>query len=111
MSWQMWLIAISAGIVAIAFVLLVIYVIRALLTIKSMMNDLDQKVHSFDPLFRVLNRAGSVIEKKADRRLSEAEELAEREPYKRSGVHTAMEVAEWALVGVSLWQKLRSRNK
>jgi len=117
MSWENWLIAISVGVIAIAFVILVIYVILALLSMKRMVNDLDQKVHALDPLFRVVSKAGNVIEKKTDIELAAVEEamLREREPPpppRRNGaVNAALEVAEWALVGFSLFQKIREKRR
>jgi uncharacterized protein YoxC len=117
MIWEHWLIAVSIGIIAIAFVVLVIYVILALLSMKKMVNDFDQKVHSFDPLFRILTKAGTVIEKKTDKELAEVEEEMLREraapqpAHKRNGMHAAIEVAEWALVGLTLWQKIRERRR
>lgn len=114
MSWENWLLSISAIIVAVAFVVLVIYVIIALLSMKRMVNDIDQKIHSFDPLFRVLNKAGNVIEKKTDQELADVEEALyrEREPPRRNtGVNSAIEVAEWALIGLSLWQKIKERRR
>jgi uncharacterized protein YoxC len=113
MVWEHWLIGISVVIIAIAFVVLVIFVILALNSMKQMLNDLDQKVRSFDPLFRVLNKAGNVIEKKAEKQLDDVEESLTRErEYKRhNGVNAAIEVAEWALVGLALWQKIRERRR
>lgn len=111
----MWLIAISIGIVALAFVALVVFVILALLSLRQMVNDLDNKVRSFDPLFRVVSKAGSAIEKKASkiRQLSEEVEGSipeERHPQAERAVNTAMEVAEWALIGLALWQKIKERR-
>jgi hypothetical protein len=114
MVWENWTLAICAIIVAAAFLVLVIYVIIALLSMKRIVNDLDQKIHAFDPLFRILTKAGNVIEKKTDQELAEVEEelYKESEPPRRNGgVNTAIEVAEWALIGLSLWQKIRERRR
>lgn len=117
MTWEAWLIAISIAVVALAFAALVIFLIVTLLSVRSMVKDLDHKVHSFDPLFRVVNKAGDAIERKTSRvkQLSEdvEEELEEdlRDQRRGSTVNTAMEVAEWALIGLALWQKVKVRKR
>lgn len=113
MIWENWLVAISVGIIALAFVALVIFVILALISIKQMLNDVDQKIHSLDPLFRIVSKAGNVMEKKAVKQLSEVEErVSEEREYQRShGVNTAMEIAEWALIGLALWQKFKDKRR
>lgn len=118
MIWEHWIIAISVGIVAIAFVVLVVYVILALLSMRQMVDDIDRKVQSFDPLFRVVSRAGKAIEKKASHVKELADDydeppLSERltgERRSSKAVNTAMEVAEWAMIGMALWQKIRERR-
>lgn len=115
MGSEGWLIAISIGVIALAFVALVIFVILALLSMRRMVQDLDDKVRTFDPLFRVVNKAGNAIERKASKikQLSEdveEEVCIERECRRDSTVNTAMEVAEWALIGMALWQKIREKK-
>lgn len=111
MIWENWLVATSVGVIAIAFVVLVVYVILALKTTQSMLRDLDLKIHSFDPLFRIVSKAGLVIEKKATQELEDVEEALAKEPRRSTSVNTAMDVAEWALIGVSLWQKIKERRR
>lgn len=117
MSWETWLISISIGIVALAFVALVIFLIRTLISLCSVMHDLENKVHAFDPLFRVVNKAGDAIEKRATKVKQLSEEVEDelccerREMKKDNTVNTAMEVAEWALIGLALWQKIRERRR
>jgi uncharacterized protein YoxC len=105
--------AISVLVIAIAFVILVIFVILALVSIKRMTNDINQKVHAFDPIFRVVSKAGDVIEKKTDKQIADMEAAVseERELRRSGGVNTAMEVAEWAMVGLALWQKIKERRR
>ena len=113
MIWEHWLIAISIGIAAIAFVALVVFVILALISMKQMLNDIDQKVHSLDPLFRLVSRAGDVIEKKAEKQLADVEQkiYEERALPRSNGLNTAVEVAEWALIGLALWQKIKEKRR
>lgn len=116
MSWESWLIAISILIIALAFVALAIFVIVTLLSLRQMVNDLDQKVRAFDPIFRVVNQAGQALERKAAKVEQLSEEIEEsvcrKYEHKREGVvNTAMEVAEWAIIGMSLWQKIQERRR
>jgi len=108
MICENWLVAVSIGMIAIAFVVLIIFVILALLAMRRMVMDIDQKVHSFDPLFRVVSKAGSVIERKAAKAKQFSEDV---EPRGGSGINTAMEVAEWAMIGLALWQKIREKRE
>lgn len=115
MTWESWLIAVSICIIALAFVALIVFVILTLLSLRKMVEDLDQKVRTFDPLFRVVNKAGCAIERKASKikQLSEEveeEEFLERETRVDGAVNTAMEVAEWAMIGMALWQKIREKR-
>jgi uncharacterized protein YoxC len=114
MTAESWIISISVGLVALACVALIIYLILALLAVRKMILDLDEKVRTFDPLFRVVNKAGSAIEHKAAKikQLSEEveEEYSSSTPKKDKAINTAMEVAEWALIGMALWQKIRERK-
>ena len=115
MIWEHWLIALSIVIVAIAFVVLVVFVVLALRSMRQMVMDLEEKVHSFDPLFRVVSKAGRAIEKKASnvKQLSEDFDAPVRENSElRSSraVNTAMEVAEWAMIGMALWQKIKEKR-
>jgi uncharacterized protein YoxC len=114
MPWENWMIAISVLVIAIAFIILVIFVILALVSLKRMTNDLNQKVHAFDPIFRVVSKAGDVIERKTEKQLADVEAAAasqERELRRNGGVNTAMEVAEWAMVGLALWQKIKEKRR
>jgi uncharacterized protein YoxC len=110
-----WLIVASICLVALAFVALVIYLILTLLSLRRMVRDLDDKVHSLDPIFRVVAKAGSAIEKKATHMRQLSEEIEDSTSYECSRrrdrpVNTAMEVAEWALIGMALWQKIKERR-
>ncbi len=115
MTPGIWIISISIGIVALAFVALVIFLGVTLLSLRRTIVDLDDKVHAFDPLFRVVSKTGEAIERKTShvRQLSrEVEESIDDESERRKErvLNTALEVAEWTLVGVALWQKLRERK-
>ncbi len=112
-----WLIAVSISIVALAFVALIVFVIMTLVSLRKMVDDLDTRVRTFDPLLRVVNKAGNAIERKAShiKQLSEdveeeEEEFVRRESRRGGAVNTAMEVAEWALIGMALWEKIREKK-
>jgi uncharacterized protein YoxC len=115
MTAENWVITVSIGVVALACVALIVYLILALLSVRRMVQDLDEKVRTFDPLFRVVNKAGCAIERKASKIKQLSEEVEEEcvtshSPRKEGAVNTVMEVAEWALIGMALWQKLRERK-
>ena len=111
-----WLIAVSISIIALAFVALIVFVIMTLVSLRKMVDDLDARVRTFDPLLRVVNKAGNAIERKAShiKQLSEdveeEEAFVHRERRRTGGMNTAMEVAEWALIGMALWEKIREKK-
>lgn len=110
-----WLIAVSISVIALAFVALIVFVIMTLISLRKMVDDLDARVRTFDPLLRVVNKAGNAIERKAShmKQLSEDvenEEFVHREGRRGGAVNTAMEVAEWALIGMALWEKIREKK-
>ena len=108
-----WLIAVSISIAALAFVALIVFVIMTLISLRKMVDDLDRRVRTFDPLLRVVNKAGNAIERKVSHMQQLSEEAEEEELVhrgRRGGVNTAMEVAEWALIGMALWQKIREKK-
>jgi uncharacterized protein YoxC len=117
MTWEYWLIAISIGVFALAFLGLVIFLAITLMSVRATVKNVDHKVHSFDPLFRVVNKAGCAVERKASKvkQLSEdvEEEIVDlaRDKRKERVVNTAMEVAEWALIGLALWQKIKQERE
>ena len=111
-----WFIAVSISVAVLAFVALIVFVILTLISLRKMVDDLDKRVRTFDPLLRVVNKAGNAIERKAShiKHLSEdveeEAELVHREGRKHGPVNTAMEVAEWALIGIALWEKIREKK-
>lgn len=115
MSIDSWIISISVGIVALSFVALVIFLGITLLSVRRTIEDVDDKLHSFDPLFRIVSKTSGAIEKKTCRAIELAEEeeealIDEEQERKARVLNKALEVAEWTLVGVALWQKLRERK-
>lgn len=115
MSAEGLIIAISIGVFVLAFVALVIFLAITLLSVRKTVADLDDKIHTFDPLFRVVEKTGCAIERKTSRVRQLSEEVEEsvydEEQERRDRIlNTALEVAEWTLVGVALWQKLRERR-
>lgn len=115
MTATAWIIAISIGIVALAFLALVIFLGVTLLSLRQTIADVDAKIHAFDPLFRLLAKTGGALERKAScvRQLAdevEVERCTREEMRKKEVFNTALEVAEWTLIGVALWQKIRRRS-
>lgn len=115
MSVEYWIIAISIGIVALAFLALVVFLVVTLLSLRRTIVNLDNKIHAFDPLFRIVNKTGEVIERKTNHIAQLSHEIEEsaieaERHHKDRILNTAMEVAEWTLVGVALWQKIRERK-
>jgi uncharacterized protein YoxC len=122
MILENWIISISIAVIALAFVALVTFVIIALASMKGVVKNLDHKVHAFDPLFRVVSKASNLIEKKAmytKQFAQEAEEELAEEIAEHNNGYTrekrpksmAMEAAEWALVGLSLWKQMQKGKK
>ncbi|NGX60826.1 MAG: hypothetical protein K940chlam9_00298 [Chlamydiae bacterium] len=112
---ESWLIAVSIGIVALAFLALVIYLIVTLVSLRKTIDATNEKIHTFDPLFRTVDRVGEAIEKRTGsvRQLSEEveeEEYRGRRSRKSRTIDTALEVAEWALVGLAIWNKMKERR-
>ncbi|MCC5832713.1 MAG: hypothetical protein JJU12_06695 [Chlamydiales bacterium] len=115
MSAEFWIISISIAVVAIAFVALVIFLAVTLLSVRKTVADVDDKIQAFEPFFRIVSKTGDVVEKKAKRSLEHAAEMEEemrKEALEQRDriLNTAVEVAQWTLVGVALWQKLRERK-
>lgn len=115
MSVDSWIISISIGVIALAFVALVIFLGMTLLSLRRTIVDLDDKIHSFDPLFRVVSKTGNAIERKAShvRQLSDEvdDSITDEQQQRRDRIlNTALEVAEWTLVGAALLQKIRERK-
>lgn len=121
-GWESWVIALSIGIVALMFVLLVIFLVitlvslcRTLKTANSICADLEAKVHSFDPLFNVVHHMGDAVEKRTGSVRQLADEVNQsaaqaKEQKTNSILNTALEVAEWTLIGLALWKKVKERR-
>lgn len=98
--WEWLVICISIAVVAVAFVVLVIYFACALHSLKKLTNHLDRRVHDLDPYFHVLGNVGRKVEKCAEK---------ETERFEcKSG--PALNALEWALMGLALWQKFKERR-
>jgi len=115
MSVGLWIISISIGVVALGFIALVIFLGVTLLSLRRTISDVDDKIQAFEPLFRIVSKTGEVVEKKATRSLKHCEEEEEsvrdeEQERKDRILNTALDVAQWTLVGVALWQKIRERK-
>lgn len=116
MTVESWLIGISVAVIAIAFLILVIFLVKVLLELKKSLNntnaivlDVEKKLHSFDPLFKTISNVTYALEKQADSSLKHLAENEERDPKFQRTANTVLEFAEWGLVGIALLQKLRKR--
>lgn len=110
-----WIVGASIGVAALAFLLLVIFLAITLMNVSKTVRDLDEKVRSLDPYFRLANKVGEAIEKRAYCARQLREELDEEyeehvETLTKTRVNTAMEIAEWALVGWALLKKCKERR-
>lgn len=113
-----WVIAISVGVAVLAFVVLVVFLCITLFSLRKTLNtsdalleetkdvvdDLQVKIHAFDSLFRAVSNVGGVVEKKVTKA---AEEVEEREDRRANLVTDAL---EFAILGVTLWQKIKERR-
>ncbi|MFZ0564603.1 MAG: hypothetical protein WAM28_00170 [Chlamydiales bacterium] len=117
-----WVIAISCAVVALMFLLLVVFLIitlvsvcRTLKTTQSICADIESKIHAFDPLFHVVSGVGQAVEKRACNVQQLAEDVdkscARDKSQKTEGIlNTALEVVEWGLIGVSLLKRIKDRR-
>ena len=122
-GWETWVIALSIGVIALMFVVLSVFLVillvslrRTVKTANSICTDLEGKIHAFDPVFNVVSGIGHAVEKRTAcvRQLSkEVEESVVQEKQEREAgvLNTALEVAEWTLIGMALWQKIKERRK
>ena|ERR1700722_16737179 len=113
------IIGLSVGIVALAFVVLVVYLCFVLMSLRKtletsnkllkdtriVIDDLQMKVHAFDPVFRTISSVGSVVEKKVS---SATDEIIEGE---RSKMGMVTDALEWAILGVTLFQKFKEKRR
>ncbi len=113
-----WVIGISVGLVAVAFAVLVVYICITLSSLKRtletsdrllrdtrvVVDDLQVKIHAFDSLFRAISNVGGVVEKKV---AHATDEIVEQEKGKMGIITDAL---EWAILGVTLWQKVKERK-
>jgi uncharacterized protein YoxC len=114
-SW-VWVLVACVIIVAIAFVVLVAYLAVLLVSLKRTINtadhichDLQGKVNAFDPYFQMIEQIGTAVEKKAGhvaQAIGESEGGLKGDKY----LGAAMAVTNLALVGLSVWQKLKRRK-
>lgn len=121
MSGDNWMIAISIGVIALAFTALVIFLIVNLVslnkTLKStnvICRDLEIKIHAFDPYIRLASGFGESLEKnvrKTGEYLEEKSAVPIRNERVERAVDTSLDVAEWVMVGLSLIKKFKDRRK
>ncbi len=98
--WEWWVICISVALAALAFVALVVYCACALYSIRKLTKHIDRKIHDLDPYFHVLGSVGKGVEKCAYRERERIETRSDQ----------AVDTLEWALMGLTLWQKFKERK-
>lgn len=106
------IIAISLGIIAIMFITLAIFAIVTLLAIRKVIINVNDKIHSFDRFFRNFERNDSDSEERVCcRRCHNSSEKEEFFDHRKERIlNTALEVADWAILGIALWQRLKERK-
>lgn len=128
-GWE-WVIGISVAIVAVAFVCLVIFLITTLLSLKKSLEcsnqliqntndvviDVEKKLHALDPVFHAVSDLGNVAVRNTANIKSLSDEVASAVVHDKKMkvervVSTAMEVFDWTLMGVALWQKIKESRR
>ena len=102
--WEYWLIGIGVALVAIAFVVLTVFSIMALISLRKLMRDsnelvvdVEEKVHALDPYFNVVSGVGEALERFSCRK-------------EKGCSNKAVDILECALVGLTLWQKIKEKK-
>lgn len=105
---------ISIIICSVAFVVLVIYLVRTLISLRSTLESLNRqlnatteisydvqgKLKNLDSLFNAFSLFGATIEEKA----------AKCQICQSKGKEKTAELVEWVVLGLDLWQKMRRKN-
>jgi uncharacterized protein YoxC len=113
-----WVISLSIALVAVGFAVLVAFLCITLFSLrdtlktsdkllqetKSVVDDLKNKIHAFDPLIHMISSVGGAVERTVHQKQVEIEERESRK------ANMVQDVFEWAALGVSLWQKVRSKR-
>lgn len=124
-----YIITISIALASIAFLILVIFLVIALVSLTKSLkrtekliensNDiaknLSQKLHTFDSFFNQFTKANRIVEKKGESPLNLSEELLEGVDEEKRGERAEVAASilgfiEWGLVGLALIMKTR-KNK
>ncbi len=103
MSAWIWVISVSVAAFAVACIILAIYLIFTLIEVRRTLENVNDKVHDLDPLFRIAEGLGKSLEDKVNPEKKEVE-------VKRA-VQMGYEVAEWAILGLTLFQKIKERRR
>ncbi len=130
MTSQEWIIGISVAIVALAFLALVIYLIRTLIAVKNSLEetekllfesrvlivDVETKLKALNPLFHLVEHLGETKKKDLGATIHHLSDEVhesireEKEQLIQRTTRTIMDVLEWGLVGVTLWKKFKGRK-
>lgn len=118
MLWQGWLLGLIAVIIFAVFVVCVLVMLhRMVRKTERLIDDLEIRLRTLDPLLRVINQVGEVVERHAEavRRLNEVTEGFVRECKQESEPKGKMDIVsdllQWGLLGVSVWNKFRQERK
>jgi len=116
------LITLSIVLSALAFIILVIFLVVTLVLLAKSLKRTDRliensnevaknlgdKLHAFDPLFGHVSKVGEIVEERAEESVREFEDEHARR-HAEVAV-SALEFVEWGLIGLSLVMKLRKKK-
>lgn len=115
------IIEISVAVIAAAFVLLVVYLIILIRSLRVTLSQIDHlsreingKTESLTPFFNALNQTGQILEKKAANLKKDydycLEEEYDREECEKKNLIVATAAIELMGIGLSAWQKIKKRR-
>lgn len=118
------IIIISIVIAVLAFVALVIFLVCTLVFVMRSLKrteqliehsngiaaDVERKLHAFDPLFVRIHEFGEMMNQKSES-IRKLPETSERQESRVEAIAGAVELCEWALVGVSLASRLFKKRR
>lgn len=89
---------------------------------ERLMNQIEMRLHSFDPIFKLVADIGEVVEKHTAQVKRFSEMASELVDFKRNAPasideegegkkHLVVDLMEWALLGMNLWQKVKKDRR
>lgn len=115
------MIEISVAVIAVAFVLLVLYLIILIRSLRVTLSQVDHLIHeingkteSLTPFFNALNQTGQILEKKAANLKKNCdhclEEECDRDEFEKKSLIAASAAIELMGICLSAWQKIKKRR-